>query len=272
MTTTRKTGRNELCPCGSGLKYKYCCINKELRPRQIPINAKCDCCGNDLTIDFTKDILNIHSSAQLPLKNFCKDNDLYFFGLAVTVGQALELHEKLKLGQLTKKDILDTFKSNFKGEHILNLLNAIYDEMELFKKRKEILSDGFEAHFSSKYTLSIPTLFPQLEGLLRETGGLKNSESIRPTIPVDIWEERLLFSLKDDAQNYNGFIHKLFEGSKDADTFNRNPILHGFKLDYYSEEHSMLVMLSILEIRLFNWWLKRAPKFADRVTVTKTKK
>ena len=24
-----KVGRNDTCPCGSGLKYKKCCINKE---------------------------------------------------------------------------------------------------------------------------------------------------------------------------------------------------------------------------------------------------
>ena len=23
-----KIGRNQLCPCGSGLKYKKCCLNK----------------------------------------------------------------------------------------------------------------------------------------------------------------------------------------------------------------------------------------------------
>lgn len=28
VRTEPKIGRNELCPCGSGLKYKYCCINK----------------------------------------------------------------------------------------------------------------------------------------------------------------------------------------------------------------------------------------------------
>lgn len=24
-----KIGRNDLCPCGSGLKYKKCCLNKD---------------------------------------------------------------------------------------------------------------------------------------------------------------------------------------------------------------------------------------------------
>jgi uncharacterized protein YecA (UPF0149 family) len=25
---TRKIGRNDPCPCGSGLKYKHCCLNR----------------------------------------------------------------------------------------------------------------------------------------------------------------------------------------------------------------------------------------------------
>ena len=27
--TTKKTPRNAPCPCGSGRKYKYCCLGKE---------------------------------------------------------------------------------------------------------------------------------------------------------------------------------------------------------------------------------------------------
>ena len=36
-----KTGRNELCPCGSGKKYKKCCLNKDREEQEIkknPIN------------------------------------------------------------------------------------------------------------------------------------------------------------------------------------------------------------------------------------------
>ncbi len=250
----KKIGRNELCPCESGLKYKYCCIRKVLRPVQVPVDAECDTCGHKMTVDLTNDMLNIFATAELPLKNYCKDNDLYLFGLAVTVGELQGLDEKLKNKTLTKQDILETFKKNFKKEPILGLLEIACQELEMFRKRHLILKDAFEAHFEGKYTLSIPTLFAQLEGLLREVGELKNSDNIRPTIPTDIWEKRLLFSVKDDSQNFNGFIHKLFEGSKDADTFNRNPILHGFNVNYHSQEHSMLIMLSILEIRLFYWW------------------
>jgi len=32
----RKTGRNDLCPCGSGLKYKKCCLSREIpKPEDI---------------------------------------------------------------------------------------------------------------------------------------------------------------------------------------------------------------------------------------------
>jgi len=30
ITVTKKPQRNDLCPCGSGEKYKHCCINKKL--------------------------------------------------------------------------------------------------------------------------------------------------------------------------------------------------------------------------------------------------
>lgn len=30
-----KPGRNDPCPCGSGKKYKQCCINKERGPKKF---------------------------------------------------------------------------------------------------------------------------------------------------------------------------------------------------------------------------------------------
>lgn len=257
----KKLGRNDKCPCDSGLKYKYCCIRKDLKPRNIKVDENCSSCGSEMTIDMSNDLMNHFASSRLPIKNFCKDNDIYFFGLGVTVGQADEIDKKLNSQTLSKKDIIETYKTNFRKEPILGLLDVAIEEMSIFEKRKEILKDAFEAHFEEKYTLTIPTLFAQLEGLLRDVGNLKNKDNIKPTISVDIWDAKLAFPIKDDAQFFNGFIHKLFEGSKDADSFNRNPILHGFKVDYFSEEHSILIILSILEIRLFDWWSKNLPKY-----------
>jgi preprotein translocase subunit SecA len=32
---SEKTGRNELCPCGSKIKYKKCCLKKQLEQLEI---------------------------------------------------------------------------------------------------------------------------------------------------------------------------------------------------------------------------------------------
>jgi len=268
MSGKTKIGRNEPCPCGSGQKYKYCCIGKTPRERHLPIWED-STTGEKLSLNMTDDILNWAAQAELPLKNFCKDNDFYFFGLAITVGQCQKLDEKLKEGTLTKQMFLDTYKENCKQEPIMGLLEVSCQEFEIFNKRKQILVDAFEAHYAGKYTLSIPTLFTQLEGLLRDVVSLQNKDSIKPTIQKNIWENKLLFSVKDDSENYNGFIHKLFEGNGNPDKFNRNPVLHGFKIDYYSEEHSLILLLAILEIRLFKWWDNKTEDYTKRFKVTK---
>ncbi|MEZ5196372.1 MAG: SEC-C domain-containing protein [Bacteroidales bacterium] len=264
----KKQGRNELCNCGSGLKYKYCCAGKDLREQKIPLWSDPKT-GEKLSLNMTDDILNWAATVELPIKNFCKDNDIYFFGLAATVGETQELDNKLKKGLLTKQDVLDTFKKNAKKESIMRLLDACFEEMEIFAARRTILKDAFDAHFNEKYTLSIPALFSQLEGLLRDIGGLHFKDTIKPTIPTNIWDKKLLFAIKDDAQNFNNFITKLFSGSTGPDAFNRNPILHGFKLDYHSEEHSLLIILSILELRMFNWWQRNVEDFTNRFQVSK---
>jgi len=38
-----KIGRNDPCPCGSGKKYKKCCVNKPLGPRKVTLQTS----GND---------------------------------------------------------------------------------------------------------------------------------------------------------------------------------------------------------------------------------
>lgn len=32
---TEKIGRNDPCPCGSGKKYKQCCLKKPVEPRKL---------------------------------------------------------------------------------------------------------------------------------------------------------------------------------------------------------------------------------------------
>jgi len=258
--TKKKIGRNDPCPCKSGRKYKYCCIGKDLKQRIIPLEITCEKCGSvsENKLDVSNDIMNVYATICLPLKNFMKDNNLYFFGYLITLGDMETLNEKLRTSSLKSEDIMNLYKS--KAEICNDYLDMAISEMDIFKKREQILKDAFEAHFKlNKYTLSISTLFPLLEGILRDLGGLGNRDKFRSTIPRDDeWTRRYLFSMADDADYFNGFVSRLFEGGKDG--FNRNSILHGFNIEYDSEEHSLLLILCLIEIRSFDWFTKNTKK------------
>jgi hypothetical protein len=72
---------------------------------------------------------------------------------------------------------------------------------------------------------------------------------------LDLIDSPLLFSVGDSVKYFNAFISRLYEGQKN-DRFNRNPVLHGTNLTYDTEEYSLILILSILEIRTFLWFEK----------------
>lgn len=219
-------------------------------------------------VDASNDWLNIIASEELPLKHFCKDNDLYFFGLSINGEQQEALTQQLQHGKLTRDDVLAVYRGHCQQESVMALLDLAFQEQPIFEKRRAVLTDAFEAHFLGKYTLSIPVLFAQLEGLLRDVGELKHTDSVKGTIRSNIWNDRLLRPVEDDALFFNAFVHKLFEGSKGvSESLNRNPILHGFDVDYLSANNSMLLMNSILEIRMFLRWEAQTGNLFEQVNL-----
>jgi hypothetical protein len=54
LTKQPKIGRNEACPCGSGIKYKYChlLIQEQQRDRQLAINKQVE---ESMQTDIDKD-------------------------------------------------------------------------------------------------------------------------------------------------------------------------------------------------------------------------
>jgi len=71
---TNKTGRNDLCSCGSGLKYKRCCLNKNMNPgwsrlRKIEISIIKD----HLTPYAKKKISENIIDAEIAYRDFCQE-------------------------------------------------------------------------------------------------------------------------------------------------------------------------------------------------------
>lgn len=48
----------------------------------------------------------------------------------------------------------------------------------------------------------------------------------------------------------------LVRWEKDSNDFNRNAVLHGANVEYGNEENSLVLILTLLEIRTFLWFEK----------------
>lgn len=259
MVMSKNVGRNDPCPCGSGQKFKYCCTAREPRTRIIKSNVPCNHCGGQTEANLTDNILNLFSAQFIKIHNYFKDQELYFFQSCISLSDVIELEKRLIDKTLTKEFVVELYQSKLTKGVALRLLNDATQLHPAFKNRLYIISDAICAHFQQKYTLSVPVMLVQIEGILREYGELRQSETFKSTIPTEVWNARLMFSLTDNAQYFNSFISRLFEGQQVSSNFNRNTILHGLNVDYASPERSTMLILTLLEIINFIWYDTHTP-------------
>lgn len=248
--------KNSLCHCGSNQLYKFCCIKFEKRTDLININENQS--NEKKSIDNAFNLMFSSIAQQrLPLKNYCKENEKYFFSFFLTIEQCDSLEIKLKEKQLTL-DILNQFYINkineFGEQKILEIYESKCKKYHYYKSREVIIKEAIKCHFLGLYSVSIPIFIIQIESILRELGQLDTQDKFRPKITDEEIKDEPLYSIKDDIKYFNFYINKLFEGNKNRNIFNRNTILHGFNLDYYSEINSILMLLTVLEIGSFSWW------------------
>ncbi len=198
--------------------------------------------------EWLKNIMNILSQENEPLRIFCKEEGFYYFR-NLSLYDHNEIMEKLNNDTLSKEDFFNAYKKSTDEEFINRVLLLLYcDKIAAFQKRKEQLKSATEAHFSEKYDLSIISFFVLIEGILRDVGELKPKDKIKPTLPIEGHEEDGRYFHKDGLGYFSAFITKLFEGSPEISDFNRNSILHGFNIDSFNYNNSLILLLVIVEI------------------------
>lgn len=134
---SKKTGRNEPCPCGSGRKYKKCCLIKEkpslpVRPRQHELD--------DLAIHFIQSHLPSAWTSEEIRKDYGKDLRVEIFDPHPTVGNIAtnrefiiqsKGHEKFKIVHTDKiAQQLKVSTLNYLDEGLLPSLLIAYSEEE----------------------------------------------------------------------------------------------------------------------------------------------
>lgn len=125
------------------------------------------------------------------------------------------------------------------------------DEIEMmvvsrFPHRTEILRDAFDAHRGGKFTLSIPTMLSQADGIGAEVfekadyffkGGKSNERAIEN---LDCRFGQLSDIFFESLRKEPAFVSR----AQNVDsTINRHNVLHGRDTDYHTESNSLRTVI-----------------------------
>lgn len=142
-----------------------------------------------------------------------------------------------------------------------------WESYEFFTPRMPIFYDALEAHINKKWTLTVPTLIPHIEGIAGEillanklvlskdaiilTQGQKTypsslfgklrADKVTPTMDVVI--SSLLYYLEGTLYEYKDF--KKYPRIRRLKTLNRHAIMHGYQLNYASRLNSLRCFLAL---------------------------
>ncbi len=228
--------------------------------------------ADQLTETFTKilsensesitDAVERHSEVVLPLLR--KAKLWYFQSMPIEIARDLLQLAEQEI-EITVEKIEQVFIDYYSADNyeILKGMVLSWFDSPFFDKRKVIIEDALGAHMSGKFTLSIPALLPQVEGILssktnRTAGGvgwlLKDAVehgSLGELNVFDTLEDDLLIALATDPFLFKGHIGEFFSPEKYAEwvmsqgfesiPLNRDAILHGVQINYATEINSLRV-------------------------------
>lgn len=139
-----KIGRNQLCPCGSGLKYKKCCLNKQKEESNIDDISQFE---NSIFYQNTfvyhdnyihtkkvkatsinKKLLNIYDNKEkLSVKNII-DDYLEIMNYLLDYAERKNIHA---IEKLDDANLVSDFITNIIGDFEIEILNLKPDEYDL---------------------------------------------------------------------------------------------------------------------------------------------
>jgi hypothetical protein len=121
--------------------------------------------------------------------------------------------------------------------------------------RAEIICDAFEAHRSGKYTLSIPTLHSQADGLFNDltnfflfgTGGIAKKEVRKVADLLGNLDRIMLYCLLVETPLMRSSLN-IRAKTNGALSANRNVVLHGAETKYHSRVNSCRLIAYVAHI------------------------
>lgn len=128
----------------------------------------------------------------------------------------------------------------------------------LFSSRMHIIDDALEAHKTGKYTLSLPSLLPLIEGILNEyvtrnklPARCGNIRKVYEAVIGDVdnyslttWAivQTLRYQLENSTYTYTKFEQEL-KKSPNGRLVSRHTVLHGISTNYHKPSNSLKVFV-----------------------------
>lgn len=157
---------------------------------------------------------------------------------------------------LEKKEIDEIICNFYNNDDFKNLESLLvkWKQNKYFQRVSEILDDAIYAHKNGKYTLSIPVLMPNIEGIIRcfmnDEYGIseKSFNSIYKEFKDNI--KKLGDIIAGYVVQYIDVLFCNFDprNPDKVDDFSRHKLSHGFSSKYHSEVNSLRLILYLDEI------------------------
>jgi len=172
-----------------------------------------------------------------------KDFELNWLSF-LPVGTAKEIYEMHKEGR--DEELWDMFKKTFGQKETIESLIAQFEESDIFKPRMQIIKDALNAHLEGKYTLSIPVLLTQVEGILWDIANIKEGISFSKKNSRTSSMKSVLTNTSLKNYLFPNFID--YYTKKIYQENSRHGIMHGRSISYDSQEDSIktILMLRVL--------------------------
>lgn len=160
-----------------------------------------------------------------------------------------EIHNKLNVSD---KNIMQVYDEFFSKKENLQEMFETWIKYDSYKHRSLILQDCLNAHYEKKYTLSVPCMLSQIDGLLTEIFKTEKVSNALRKIDSTIEDYFLGGDILLAALENQLFKPTPSNKKWNKNYPNRHLILHGKDISYFQNQYYSLRLILLLDfITLF---------------------
>lgn len=146
-------------------------------------------------------------------------------------------------GQITAQDVDEIFVHFYNKDRLREIVNT-WSEQQFIQPRIKILKEVVTAHTEGRFELSIPSILPQIEGIIadiNEHAGRMKFTNIEKYVEAMFARDSRFDRIGKTF--FLSILYEKFEWQDPIPFLSRNAILHGADTNYASASNSLRLIL-----------------------------